>query len=100
MATTIAEAFRIFKSNLEITGLQQSTVSTRQQNVRAAMEDGLEVSGSFLTGSYVRHTMIRPLEEVDIDIFVTLIEGYFHHYNGQNGGQAGLLDHWAGEIRA
>jgi hypothetical protein len=92
MATTITEAFRIFKSNLEITGLQQETVSKRQQNVRSAMENGLDVTGSFLSGSYSRRTMIAPLKEADIDIFVLLDPKYFHHYNGQNGGPAGLLD--------
>lgn len=92
MPRTIHESFRIFKSNLEITGLQQSTVSTRQQNVRHAIENDLDVLDSFLTGSYSRHTMIAPLKEADIDIFIILDPEYFHHYNGQNGGQAGLLD--------
>jgi predicted nucleotidyltransferase len=92
MATTIDGAFSEFKSNLEITGLQASTVSSRQQNVRKIVSEELTVSDSFLTGSYSRHTMIAPLKEADIDIFVVLDNGYFHHYNGQNGGQAGLLD--------
>lgn len=92
MATTIVEAFRILKSNLEITNLQQSTVSTRQQNVRSAVEKDRKVLDSFLTGSYSRHTMIAPLKEADIDVFVVLQADYFHNYNDQNGGQAGLLD--------
>lgn len=92
MATTIDGAFSEFKSNLEITGLQASTVSSRQQNVRKVVSEKLTVSDSFLTGSYSRHTMIAPLKEADIDIFVVLDNRYFHHYNGQNGGQAGLLD--------
>ena len=92
MATTIDSAFGEFKSNLEITGLQTTTVSTRQQNVRDAISKELTVLHSFLTGSYSRHTMIAPLTEADIDIFVVLDNAYFHHYNGLNGGQAGLLD--------
>jgi len=92
MATTIEAAFREFKSNLEITDPQSATVSTRQQNVRSAVENDLSVLDSFLTGSYSRHTMIAPLKEADIDIFVVLDSKYFHHYNGQNGGPAGLLD--------
>jgi hypothetical protein len=37
--------------------------------------------------------MIAPLKEADVDIFVVLDSKYFHNYNnGQNGGQAGLLD--------
>jgi len=87
MATTITQAFTKFKSNLEITGLQESTVSTRQQNVRAAVESDLNVLDSFLTGSYSRHTMIAPLSEADIDIFVVLHPDYY-----QADGQASLLD--------
>jgi len=93
MPTTIPLAFLRLKSNLEITDLQTETVSTRQQSVREVVEAGLEVTDSFLTGSYSRQTMIAPLKEADVDIFVVLNSRYFHHYNqGQNGGQAGLLD--------
>lgn len=92
MATTLIQAFQTLKTNLEITGLQQSTVSTRQQSVRKAVADSMGVVDSFLTGSYSRHTMIAPLKEADIDIFIVLESRYFNHYNGQNGGQGGLLD--------
>lgn len=92
MATTVSQAFQGFKANLEITDLQQATVSTRQKSVRGVLEAGLSVNDSFLTGSYSRHTMIAPLKEADVDIFVVLPPNYFHHYNGTNGGQAGLLD--------
>lgn len=92
MARTITDSFMVFKSNLEITDLQQSTVSVRQKNVREAMENGLNVTNSFLTGSYSRHTMITPLNEADIDIFILLDSQYYYHYNGKNGGQAALLD--------
>ena len=63
MATTIQQAFAQLKQNLEITGLQATTVSTRQQSVRAVMEAELIVLDSFLTGSYSRNTMIAPLAE-------------------------------------
>jgi tRNA nucleotidyltransferase (CCA-adding enzyme) len=92
MATTIPSSFQQLKTNLEITGLQSATVSARQQKVREVMEAGMEVLDSFLTGSYARSTMIAPLKEADIDVFVVLNARYYHHYNGQNGSQAGLLD--------
>ena len=93
MATTIPQSFLKLKQNLEITDLQESTVSTRQTNIRKVVEDDLTVLDSFLTGSYSRKTMIAPLREADVDIFIQLDSRYFHHYNnGQNGGQAGLLD--------
>lgn len=92
MATTIPAAFQKFKENLEITELQASTVSTRQTNVREVVEAGLEVLDSFLAGSYSRSTMIAPLKKADVDIFMVLDAKYWNNYNGQNGGQAGLLD--------
>jgi len=92
MALTILQSFEKFKSNLEITGLQKETVSTRQSNIREVVERGLEVLDTFLAGSYSRNTMIAPLSEADVDIFVVLASKYFHNYNGQNGGQAALLD--------
>jgi hypothetical protein len=93
MPTTILESFRKLKQNLEITGLQETTVSTRQTTIRNVIEAGMDVVDSFLTGSYSRKTMIAPLKEADVDIFIQLDAKYFHHYNhGQNGGQAGLLD--------
>ena len=93
MATTIPQSFLKLKQNLEITGLQEAIVSTRQTNIRKVIETDLTVQDSFLTGSYSRKTMIAPLKEADVDIFIQLDPSYFHHYNnGQNGGQAGLLD--------
>ena len=87
MATTIKQGFDGLKQNLEITGLQASTVSTRQQNVRDAVASELTVLDDFLTGSYKRSTMIAPLSEADIDIFVVLDSKYF-----EANGQANLLD--------
>jgi hypothetical protein len=92
MATTIQQSFLKFKQNLEISGLQGATVSTRQQKVREVLEAVLTVEDSFLTGSYSRSTLIGPLKEADVDIFVVLPPDYYYHYNGTNGGQAGLLD--------
>jgi hypothetical protein len=99
MATTIDQSFLKFKQNLEISGFQGTTVSTRQQSIRDVLNAGLTVQDSFLTGSYSRHTMISPLNEADVDVFVVLDPTYFHHYNqGQNGGQAGLLDRVKGVL--
>lgn len=87
MAVTVLQAFREFKANLEITDLQHTTVSTRQQNVRRAVEDELDVLDSFLTGSYSRHTMIAPLKDADVDIFIVFNPKYY-----EQNGQATLLD--------
>ncbi len=77
MATTITGSFAKLRQNLEITDLQASTVSTRQTNVRKAVEKDFTVLRSFLTGSYKRSTMIAPLRQADVDIFVVLDPSYF-----------------------
>ena len=87
MATTIKEAFRTFRSRLEITDLQSQTVSTRQQNVRKAVSAELTVLTDFLTGSYCRSTLIAPLSEADVDIFVVLDPQYY-----EKDGQVALLE--------
>ena len=93
MATTITNSFLKLKQNLEISELQATTISTRQKNVRDTIANELQVIDNFISGSYMRNTLIAPLKEADIDIFIILDSKYFHNYNnGQNGGQAGLLD--------
>jgi hypothetical protein len=87
MATTITNGFKEFQSNLEITDLQAGTVSTRQRNVRDVIEEEFEVLDSFLAGSYMRSTLIAPLQEADVDIFVVLEAKYW-----ETNGQTALLD--------
>jgi hypothetical protein len=77
MATTVAQAFSQFRKNLEITTLQESTVSTRQQNVRSNIAKTLNVIGDFVTGSYQRSTLIAPLKDADVDVFVVLHHSAF-----------------------
>lgn len=89
MATTITQGFAKLRSNLEITSLQSSTVSTRQSNVRDVIRNGLDTLDDFLTGSYRRSTMIAPLSSADVDIFFVLADKYFYDYQYN---QAGLLD--------
>jgi hypothetical protein len=93
MPYTVADSFTKLRSNLEITFDQALTVSTRQNGVRDTVNAGMKVVDDFLTGSYMRSTMISPLKEADVDVFVVLDPHYFHHYNNQNGGPSGLLDY-------
>ncbi len=78
MPTSLSEGFRTFSSNLEITDLQASVVATRQQNVRDVLTSEFEVLDTFLTGSYRRNTMIAPLAQADVDVFVVLDPRYYH----------------------
>ncbi len=87
MAKTIDEGFRVLRRNLEITDPQSTTTSIRQQNVRDALKDDFVVLETFLTGSYMRNTMIAPLKEADIDVFVVIDPKYY-----EEGGQIKLLN--------
>ncbi len=73
---TRKQGFEELRSRLELTGLQEKTVATRQSNVRDAVARQLTVVDDFLTGSYRRHTMIGPLQEADVDIVVVLDRSY------------------------
>ena len=77
MATTVEQAFETYKAHLEITGLQQEAVSSRQEGVQAALEDELSVLNSFLAGSYARDTMIAPLSQAAVDIVAVLDPSYY-----------------------
>lgn len=87
MPTTIAQGFAKFQENLQITDLQESTVDTRQKNVRNAVAKELTVLTSFVTGSYRRDTLIAPLSKADIDIFLILDASYY-----SSDGYANLID--------
>ncbi len=89
MAITVTRGFEKLKSNLQITEPQLSDVSLRQQGVREALTQVLPVvdGGDFLTGSYIRKTMIAPLKDADIDIFIVLDGSHFDEYK-----PASLLD--------
>lgn len=63
MPKTIAEGFRVLRTNLEITSLQEQTVSSRQNAIREILEKDFAVKETFLTGSYRRSTMIAPLSD-------------------------------------
>lgn len=43
------------------------------------MEKDFSVLNSFLTGSYKRHTLISPLSNADIDIFIVLHLEYYDY---------------------
>jgi len=73
---TRKQGFEELRSRLELTGLQEKTVATRQSNVRDAVARQLTVVDEFLTGSYRRHTMIGPLNGADVDIVVVLDRNY------------------------
>lgn len=63
---TSNEAFRKFRSKLELTQKEQHDASRRQQEIRGVMNDAFKIADDFLTGSYKRWTKTKPLKDVDI----------------------------------
>jgi hypothetical protein len=63
---TANEAFRKFRSNLELTQKEQNSASSRQKEIRGLMDESFAIEHDFLTGSYRRWTKTKPLKDVDI----------------------------------
>jgi len=63
---SIDEAFRKFKSRLELNDKETTNASNRQQEVRNYLDTKFKIDRSFLTGSYARWTKTKPLKDVDI----------------------------------
>lgn len=74
---TIEEAFRKFKSRLELNDKERQNASKRQTEVREYLETKFGIARSFLTGSYARYTKTKPLK--DIDIFFVLEDSEKHY---------------------
>lgn len=74
MATTIAESFRQFASNVNITDRQVKTVSNCHTNVvnKIKAQLSLHQNSSRLIGSYARDTMPKYLKDGDVDVMVVM----------------------------
>lgn len=77
---TVDDAFRKFKSRLELNDREQANASTRQKEVRDYLDTKFKIERSFLTGSYARWTKTKPLKDVDIFFVLNASES---HYRGQ-----------------
>src|SRR5690242_13206319 len=76
---TLDEAFRKFKTRLELNEREQQNASARHSEVREYMREHLDIESDFLTGSYRRNTKTKPLK--DVDIFFVLGDGEEHYRN-------------------
>jgi hypothetical protein len=61
----IEEAFRKFRSRLELNTKEQENVTSRHNEMREVLRDAFDVENDFLTGSYRRYTKTKPLQDVD-----------------------------------
>lgn len=80
---TIDEAFRKFKSRLELNDQEQKNASDRHTEVREYIRTKFSIDRDFLTGSYARYTKTKPLK--DIDIFFVMKDSE-KHYRGKSAG--------------
>lgn len=60
------DAFRKFRSKLELNTKEQEDASRRQKEIREVMDAAFEIDHDFLTGSYARWTKTKPLKDVDV----------------------------------
>ncbi len=67
---SVPEAFKKFRSRLELSEREQADASRRQKEIRAHMDGSFDIASDFLTGSYRRWTKTKPL--CDVDIFCVL----------------------------
>lgn len=74
---TIDDAFRKFKSRLELNDQEQSNASARQTEVREYLDTKFDIESSFLTGSYRRWTKTKPLKDVDIFFVLGSVEKHY-----------------------
>jgi hypothetical protein len=74
---SVQDAFKKFRSRLELNDREQKDASRRQQDIRRVMKNAFAVDRDFLTGSYARHTKTKPLK--DVDIFCVLGDDERHY---------------------
>ena len=63
---SLPDAFKKFKSRMELNEREQQNASKRQKEVREHLDKAFQIDRSFLTGSYARWTKSKPLKDVDI----------------------------------
>lgn len=80
---TIDEAFRKFKSRLELKDMEQKNATDRHTEVREFIRSKFSIDNDFLTGSYARYTKTKPLKDIDIFFVMGSKE---KHYRGKTAG--------------
>lgn len=79
----VDEAFEKMRDAGEITPTEQTLAQNRHRRIRERLEGFWDIDRTFLTGSYDRHTKIKPLEDVDI-FAVVKPDGAQGHYHDES----------------
>lgn len=74
---SVQDAFKKFRSRLELNDREQRDASQRQKEIREVIDGAFSIETDFLTGSYKRWTKTKPLK--DVDIFCVLGEEERHY---------------------
>jgi len=74
---TIDEAFRKFKSRLELKDKEQKNATDRHTEVREYIRTKFSIDRDFLTGSYARYTKTKPLKDIDIFFVMSSKEQHY-----------------------
>lgn len=74
---TIDEAFRKFKSRLELKDKEQKNATDRHTEVREYIRTRFSIDRDFLTGSYARYTKTKPLKDIDIFFVMSSKEQHY-----------------------
>lgn len=76
---SVQDAFKKFRSRLELTTKEQEDASRRQKEIRSVIDSTFAIDHDFLSGSYARWTKTKPLK--DVDIFCVLADKERHYRN-------------------
>ena len=93
-------AFERMRTAGEITSTDQIRAQNRHKRIRETLERLWDIDRTFLTGSYDRHTKIKPLEDVDI-FAVIKADGAQAHYRDESPSNivSALCDDLAGKFK-
>ena len=68
--TGLPTKFEQFRQNIELTANQKQSIISSHTYLRSQLQQFDYVSNSLLTGSYIKNTMIRPPNDVDIFVLI------------------------------
>lgn len=74
---SVEEAFRKFRSRLELNEREEKNASKRHTEIREHLRQQFVIEDDFLTGSYRRYTKTKPLKDVDIFCVLGKSERHF-----------------------
>ena len=81
----VDNAFEKMRKAGEITQSEQTLAKNRHRRIREVLANEWDIERTFLTGSYDRHTKIKPLEDVDIFAIVDPAGSQGHYRKKQPG---------------